>query len=388
MTTTPTFVNPYPAGTDAACHYDALMGRCIDGTFGRFSEQVAQANFCSHPIRLRGSITAMDSAGKTVTTYSTVEEPDGVLLKACGNRRQTACPSCAALYRSDARHLVRAGLTGGKGMPDTVSAHPMVFATFTAPSFGSVHRGPKDGQPVPCHPGKPDDCCKHGKLTACFARHDENDPVIGEPICPSCYDYTGTVLFNATANTLWRYITTYLRRRLAGVVGMKRCDFDAAYRVSFAKVIEYQKRGVVHVHAVIRVDGISAYGELVCPEAVNTAHLIAATIASARQVGVYYPVKSKDRPLKARWGTQVDAAPINGSTPEAVGKIAAYVAKYATKSLDTRGLLDKRIKPQDVRYIAELLGHSRLETTQRYTQVSIEKLRQVHAATHPAEHLE
>jgi integrase/recombinase XerD len=42
----------------------------------------------------------------------------------------------------------------------------------------------------------------------------------------------------------------------------------------------------------------------------------------------------------------------------------------------------------DIRYIAELLGHSRLETTQRYTQVSIEKLRQVHAATHPGAHLE
>jgi integrase/recombinase XerD len=41
----------------------------------------------------------------------------------------------------------------------------------------------------------------------------------------------------------------------------------------------------------------------------------------------------------------------------------------------------------DVRYIAELLGHSRLETTQRYTQVSIEKLRQVHAATHPGANL-
>ncbi len=41
----------------------------------------------------------------------------------------------------------------------------------------------------------------------------------------------------------------------------------------------------------------------------------------------------------------------------------------------------------DIRYIAELLGHSRLETTQRYTQVSIEKLRQVHAATHPGAHL-
>lgn len=38
----------------------------------------------------------------------------------------------------------------------------------------------------------------------------------------------------------------------------------------------------------------------------------------------------------------------------------------------------------DIRYVAEMLGHSRLETTQRYTRVSIERLRTVHATCHPA----
>jgi integrase/recombinase XerD len=38
----------------------------------------------------------------------------------------------------------------------------------------------------------------------------------------------------------------------------------------------------------------------------------------------------------------------------------------------------------DIRYVAEMLGHARLETTQRYTRVSIEALRGVHAASHPA----
>ena len=37
----------------------------------------------------------------------------------------------------------------------------------------------------------------------------------------------------------------------------------------------------------------------------------------------------------------------------------------------------------DIRYVAEMLGHARLETTQRYTRVSIDRLRAVHAATHP-----
>jgi integrase/recombinase XerD len=38
----------------------------------------------------------------------------------------------------------------------------------------------------------------------------------------------------------------------------------------------------------------------------------------------------------------------------------------------------------DIRYVAEMLGHARLETTQRYTRVSIDRLRAVHAAAHPA----
>lgn len=38
----------------------------------------------------------------------------------------------------------------------------------------------------------------------------------------------------------------------------------------------------------------------------------------------------------------------------------------------------------DIRYVAEMLGHARLETTQRYTRVSIDRLRMVHASCHPA----
>jgi integrase/recombinase XerD len=38
----------------------------------------------------------------------------------------------------------------------------------------------------------------------------------------------------------------------------------------------------------------------------------------------------------------------------------------------------------DIRYVAEMLGHARLETTQRYTRVSIDRLRAVHSVSHPA----
>lgn len=38
----------------------------------------------------------------------------------------------------------------------------------------------------------------------------------------------------------------------------------------------------------------------------------------------------------------------------------------------------------DIRYIQEMLGHANLATTEIYTHVSIDKLQQIHAATHPA----
>lgn len=40
----------------------------------------------------------------------------------------------------------------------------------------------------------------------------------------------------------------------------------------------------------------------------------------------------------------------------------------------------------DIRDLQELLGHAELSTTQRYTHVAIERLRAVHARTHPAAH--
>lgn len=39
----------------------------------------------------------------------------------------------------------------------------------------------------------------------------------------------------------------------------------------------------------------------------------------------------------------------------------------------------------DIRFIQALLGHAQLNTTEIYTHVSIEKLKQIHAATHPAQ---
>src|SRR5215217_6836424 len=78
--------------------------------------------------------------------YDSEREPDGVLLKACGTRRESRCLSCAATYRADAYQLLAAGLKGGKGVPETIDQHPRLFVTFTAPaSAASIPAKPRAG---------------------------------------------------------------------------------------------------------------------------------------------------------------------------------------------------------------------------------------------------
>jgi len=63
------------------------------------------------------------------------------------------------------------------------------------------------------------------------------------------------VLWNALAPELWRRTTIYVRRTLARVVGMTLRDPEKVVRLSYVKVAEYQRRGAVHFHAVLRLDG-------------------------------------------------------------------------------------------------------------------------------------
>jgi len=105
-----------------------VLGEVVDRAghgYARWAELVAQAGHCHHPIRLAGRVEQVDrQSGEVRTVYDSEREPDGVLLKACGTRRESRCPSCAAVYRSDAYQLLAAGLKGGKGVPESVAGHP------------------------------------------------------------------------------------------------------------------------------------------------------------------------------------------------------------------------------------------------------------------------
>jgi hypothetical protein len=71
---------------------------------------------------------------------------------------------------------------------------------------------------------------------------------------PDCYDYPGHIAFNWHAPELWRRFTINLRRALARQTGLTAAEFTRRCRVSFVKVAEFQRCGVVHFHALIRLD--------------------------------------------------------------------------------------------------------------------------------------
>src|SRR5215813_6515497 len=216
--------------------------------FRRWERELAADSGCSHPIQLRSRTDMIDLAtGELAPLY-------GQVSAACGNRRETVCPACSATYKRDARQLVRAGLAGGKGIPETIAAHPCVFATLTAPSFGPVHSRRMRGKTVlPCHPRRDANArrCPHGRDISCPTRHVEADSRLGQPMCPDCYRYDLAVLFNAYVGDLWRRFITYLPRHLARLAGITQKALLSQVRIRFVKVAEYQARAVVHFHAVI-----------------------------------------------------------------------------------------------------------------------------------------
>src|SRR4051794_41391829 len=85
--------------------------------------------------------------------------------------------------------------------------------------------------------------------------HADDEPALGQPLCPDCYDYTSHVVWQWWAPALWRRFTITLRRLVAKALGVPATRVGELATVQYAKVAEFQRRGLVHFHALIRVDG-------------------------------------------------------------------------------------------------------------------------------------
>jgi len=328
-------------------HLDAateaqVLARLLSRDFDAWSEAASRVGHCARPIRLHGtSQTVNPATGEVLSSFSSTDSPLGVLHVRCGNRRAADCPSCSRLYAADTFHLIRAGVTGGKGVPEQVGESPMVFATLTAPSFGLVH-GARGGRT--CRPFTPkgqDQTCAHGRSTVCHTRHADGDQILGQPLCRDCYDYESHLVWQWWAPELWRRFTIDLRRALAKTLGVPETRLPDLVTAQYAKVAEYQQRGIVHFHALIRLDGPKSVNGFGPAPAGVTASLLARLVEQAA-AGVVFdapPLKEVDVVRRLRFGTQLDSRPVAAArrtddpdralTPE---QVAGYLAKYATKS--------------------------------------------------------
>ncbi len=158
------------------------------------------------PIRLSGDLLTVDGTHRpsSSTRSSTSEMPDGAIYKPCGNRRASVCPSCSTTYQYDAYQLLRAGLVGGKGVPDDCQRapdsvrhlHRPLVRRRAHPGRQAAHlprpetvRLPRRTLPRPPRHRPHRRPLPARAAAVCFARHETGDPRIGQPFCLDCYDH-------------------------------------------------------------------------------------------------------------------------------------------------------------------------------------------------------
>lgn len=313
-----------------------IIKRASSSTYENWWERVTVSGFCASPIHL----TQTSSIGNRL------------LFARCKNRRFAVCPSCSDLYAGDTWHLVHAGLGGGNGIPETISHHPIVFVTLTAPSFGAVHASNKHSAVAKrCHPERKRLCCEHGNALSCGVVHRMGDETAGHPLCAHCYDYTGHALFTWHAPELWSRFARNLRR----LVNRHLRDMGenpGAVKVSFVKIVEMQQRCVPHYHAIIRLDKIATSTNKVPvpPATTMTAETLSVLARQAANMTQLDVGGVGGEIVTLRFGQQIDTQPLTTSNADTDGvelarKISGYLAKYVTKSVTDFGLAPRRISP-------------------------------------------
>ena len=290
----------------------------------RLINEVKMTHLCSHPIRISGEMVQLSTGKLSRRT----------LRIACRDRRRVVCPACSYLYQGDAWFLTVLGLRGGDEVNSAVSERPRLFVTLTAPSFGRVHN-------ERCHEfanvrSRPERC-RHGRSTLCPGYHIEGHTDLGSPICHECFDYPGAILWNAHLSRLWNRTTIELRRAVAAAGAVPHRRLGDVARINFIKVAELQRRGLVHLHIVVRADG-PGHADSAPPEWLDTALLA----ASLRRVVRDVRFTGLDT-VEKRWGQQMSIDDL-GASDQDPGRVANYVAKYSTKSTDGTLELARRLR--------------------------------------------
>lgn len=189
-------------------------------------------------------------------------EPEAWYWARCGSARKSRCEPCAKIKRGD---IASVGRSGWVDRPTDRG----YFVTLTAPGADQL---PWDT-----------DQCLHGAGVACS----------GSIGCKS--DALALSMWHAGIGQRWSWFMTEVRR-LLGV------------DVQFFKTWEVQRRGALHLHSMMRADGV-----------VTDRRMRAAIKLAARRWG---------------FGKQVDIQVVDLADGLATARTAGYCAKYASKSAD------------------------------------------------------
>lgn len=348
-----------------------LIARAGSPDYEDWWSRVSVAGHCTTPVHLLGTA----NRGQRIHA-----------MARCKDRRAANCPSCSLLYAADTWHLVRQGIPGPRpdsatannGSPDSEAppvasgteppetqpvdaAVAVVFATLTAPGYGAVHSRRHHGGL--CHPANGRGTttgtarrsgvkrCVHGRATVCRTVHVGADPLLGQPLCRDCYDYTGQVLFTWHAPGLWHRFAVGLRRALGRHLKSHGHDRDAL-RISYVKIVELQRRGVPHFHAIIRADRTRATSKETegaevdeVPGPDMTPAVLAELVREAARSARLEVSGHGGEAVVLRFGAQIDVQPIPAASAR---KIAGYLAKYVTKSVADLGLTSRRLSPASI----------------------------------------
>lgn len=251
------------------------------------------AEQCSHPIHLW--VRSLDTATGELSSQSEV-------IKACGTRRASICPSCSLVYQRDAFSVVRSGITSEGG--EQVA---LTFLTLTAPGskqFGRTHSrrtkwSKKKRQYV--HYG-----CECGKW------HEEGASILGQPLDLLTYDYEGAAAWNAASSRLFSVTIQKLARMVYGVdeKGTPKGKLD------YIRVAEFQRRGLIHYHVLVRGD-------------IDVEDFHALVRGGKRRDG-----QTVERVTHGGhfWGEQCDLTAVRPGAKHQVGAYLVKLVRYAIKS--------------------------------------------------------
>jgi hypothetical protein len=274
----------------------------------QIAREVDEAGRCSYPVRLRS----------TQVNSLTGEFTSRIIKVACKDRREIVCAACSRTYGTDAWIVAATGLNGGKGVSPDVVECPRLFVTMTAPGFGAVHTIRSSGGCV--RPASASRSCEHGVPRSCGLHHGLGDRLLGLPICAECFRYRDAVLWNAHASRLWSATVLQTRRNLAVRLGVRRTDVSRQAATHYLKVAEMQRRGLIHFHALVRLE--SARG---APTELHVEELIGAWVDATHNVVITNELGQFE------WGNIIDIQTV-GKQNEDARVVASYLAKYVTKT--------------------------------------------------------